>query len=121
MPQVGLRMFDAQNRVAVAHLTAGQDDVPFWGMVTAEEVRESFASQTDLTIGVFTTRRFFPPWDGGWDAMGRLVDGVQIPPDEPGEEQKAQIRAEARPILEMNLDVQIHQFIRLMHDRGVIE
>ena len=104
---VSLDFFDANNRVALVRQR---------GHYNRDELVEAFARLTDIHVGVF----WVPSHNLHWDGWIQDEDGewVQF---EPIAEQEAQAKAEARPILEMNLDVQIHQFIRLMHDRGVIE
>ncbi|MCL2854453.1 MAG: hypothetical protein FWE21_02415 [Defluviitaleaceae bacterium] len=121
MPRVGLDLFDYENNVAISHLNFDDNNRPFIHNITGE-VRESFGRQTDINVGVFYTPAFFPQ---EWDAMGDWVeeDGewTHIPPTGPTDEEKAEVKAEARPILEARLNEQIQAFITLLRNQGIIQ
>jgi len=125
MPVIGLNLFDATNNVAISKLSFEDNNQAFIHRVTPG-VKESFARQTDITVGVFEAPVFHPPWDAGWDAMGDWIedeDGewVFVPPVEPTDEQIADLKAEARPILEEQLNEQIQAFIALLRAEGIVE
>ena len=123
-PTIGLDLFDARNNVAVSHLTWDESNIPFgWrGSQGAAEVALEFANTTDINVGAFYTPGFFLDWD----AMGDWVenrDGTwrHIPAREPTERQRANAKAEARPVLEERITAQVEQFISLLRAEGIIE
>jgi len=121
MPRVGINLFDAGNNVAVSHLTWSDNNTPFIHRIT-DQVIESFENQTDVNVGVFYTSGFFPGWDamGNWaeDEDGRMI---HIPHDPISDEEMAQARGEARPILEEHLNEQIEAFITFLRSQGIVE
>ena len=123
MPSVGLDLFDARNNVAISHLNLNESDIPFgpWGSDAAQSFREAFESQTDITVGVFYTSVVHT----GWDAMGDWIEDeegewVHVPARQPTARQRAEAKAEARPILEERLNDQIQEFIDFLRSERII-
>jgi len=122
MPHIGLNLFDAANNVAVSHISFEDNNRQFIHNVTSA-VRESFAEQTDIHVGVFETPAHFVR---DWDAMGEWYEDengewTHIPAIEPTEEEKAEVKAEVRPILEERVNEQVREFIAFLRGLGIVQ
>jgi len=101
---IGLSMFDAQQRVGIAHIPYRLNDIPFFGIVDTSYYEASFANQTQsrITTGVFTTPSAYPPRNATEDERNAFA-------------------AESRPTLENDLNRQISRFVARLRNLGVIE
>jgi len=109
----GFDLFDETKNVAVTNVGSG------WGNWLAERVAEEFKKQErDISVGVFYTPGLNPDsefdfeWDWNWNDNGS--------PLEPSDEEVAEAKERARPILEERLNVYIQEFIDFLHAEGIL-
>ncbi|MCL2837704.1 MAG: copper amine oxidase N-terminal domain-containing protein [Oscillospiraceae bacterium] len=118
-------LFDSRHRVGVSHITREMNNQPFYshgGDRLANRVAEKFAELTDFPVGVFYTPEWFPRFDA-MDRHERNENGEWdvIPHIPPTDEQIAEAKATARPILEESLTAQVQEFIDFLHAEGILE
>jgi len=110
----GLDYFDADVNVAIAHVGTRR--------YQADEISKGFEQQdTDLSVGVFYTPGLSPDneWGYNWDMNVSWEDdhGTFFEPDD---DQIADAKAKARPLLEAELESQIQQFINFLIAERII-
>jgi len=116
---VGLDLYDAEKGVAVAQV--GQRSAGFAEMV-AEEFAEQKTSR-NITVGVFYNPYLSPDSEFGtsWDWGGYWSDEEDEWIDtKPSDEEIADAKEKARPILESGLNVQVQEFIAWLQAEGII-
>jgi len=110
-----LDLFDADKNVAVTNISWEDRNREFMrgGRDLTEAVTEEFAKQSDsLSVGVF--------YNPGETLRLPSQDTVDWPP-QPSDEEIAEAKVEARPILEAQLTAQIQEFVDFLRSEGILE
>jgi len=112
----GLDLYDAQRRVAVAHLSWLDSTQPFssWGSAFAGEIRDKFAKEMGYTpVGVFYTHGTTLSWEP-WFSEGYTHDMEELEPP------PSELIEEARVQLIENVTAQVQTFIEWLQSEGII-
>jgi len=104
-PTIGIDLFDEERNVAITHINLDMQDLLWrWNISVAENLS---AQNQDITFGVFRT----PNWTSRFHVRGQP----------PTDEQIAEEKMTARPILKANLTSQVQRFINLLLAEGILQ
>ena len=111
----GIDLFDAQKRVAVAHLSWLSSTLPFMpqGSAYADMIRDKFESELQrMAVGVFYTHGTTLEW-GSWFSEGYASDTERESPP-------MELIEDARTPLIENITSQVQTFIEWLQNEGII-